>query len=178
MNVAYRYLDYNPSYSHPGMPMSTPTSFQNFVAPRPPAGIRWPQEQYTPLARFGQDTRRRPQQPDRTRTSFSVRRSYLEPQTTSAPQGNAPSPSVQPPVPFYMPDMFDTAQNYLMGRNQTLTPPTNRFGGIGATGSWDAASPPPMPSRERSRYISPYQRTMQSYYNEPLPALLKWLGIW
>lgn len=39
-----RYFDYNPSYSHPGMPASTPTSFQNFVAPRPFANMNQPQQ--------------------------------------------------------------------------------------------------------------------------------------
>jgi hypothetical protein len=36
-----RYFDYNPTYSHPGMPASTPTSFQRFVAPRPTRGINY-----------------------------------------------------------------------------------------------------------------------------------------
>lgn len=40
-----RYWDYNPSYSHPGMPMSTPVPFNQFVIPRTP-NITMPQNQW------------------------------------------------------------------------------------------------------------------------------------
>jgi len=66
-----RYWDYNPSYSHPGMPASTPTSFYNFVRPRPPS-VNWPQAQ----SEFNRvPPRRESVRPDRV-SSRSTSRSY------------------------------------------------------------------------------------------------------
>lgn len=170
MNVIYRYSDYNPSYSHPGMPMSTPTSFQNFVTPRPPANMKWPQEQYTPLARRGQDTSRRP----------SRRRAYLSAsRELSSPQ--LPFPQLLPwgvgggvsePSPYEIPDMYDIASNYLSGRGQPTTSPANQFRGGGASGGGEINTPPRIP------YRSNYQQIVTDpYYNEPLPALFRRLGL-